>query len=624
MSRQSTIVHAVRLWTAAFLCAVGGTRAHGQDPAQDGQWSDVFGLPLIAIHAALLPTGEILLFSAEHGVPGIHCWLLIPDSLDLLEVAPPAGWNLDCAGHSFLPDGRLLVAGGTLQFDPLLGSKRAAIFDPYSRAWTPVADMADGRWYPTNITLPDGRIVTMSGVNGTTGGLNPDIEVWDPNGLPVWELIGQHFMPDYPYLHVMPNGLVFRSGPDQQTETFNPSTAVWVPVAATIFPARFEAPSVLLPPTLDRVMLIGGYVEPGGAPTKTTEIIDFADPTPAWSTAPHMQFPRIQHNAVLMPDGTVFVVGGRPTSGGGADSVMVPEIYDPDSGLWDQVAPHRVARRYHSTALLLPDARVLVAGGDYRPSGEIYSPAYLFRGPQPTITYAPPAIAYGTSFDFEFVGGVGPYTISLIALSSVTHSNNMGQRYVRLGEAPAGGRVSLFAPGTANLAPPGFYMMFVVDGQGVPSISRMVRVITRFGDFNQDDDVDDQDRDAFETCFTGTDVDMAPGCEPGDFDGDRDIDCDDWNRFVDAWTESGEPAPLPACSSTGAEVTGSAWSGIRVAGSNPFRGSMTLVYSLPSANFVQLTIYDITGRHVATLETGKGRGRTLHCMVRAQRERRAL
>ena len=590
----------VMIILACAPAAPGGA----QTPAQDGQWSGLFALPLIAIHANLLPTGQVLLFSAEHGVPGIHAWVIDPQTLALTNVPPPAGWNLDCAGHSFLPDGRLLVAGGTLQFNPLLGSKRASLFDPYSLQWVPIQDMADGRWYPTNVTLPDGRIVTMSGVDGTTGGLNPDIELWDPNGNSNWELLGQRLMPDYPNLHVMPSGLVFRSGPDAQTESFNPATSAWTPVATTNFPARYEAPSVLLPPSLNQVMLMGGYVETSGIPTNSVETIDLAAPIPAWTIAPHMQFARIQHNAVLLPDGKVLVIGGRRNAPGGtADSVMVPEIFDPGTSTWDRVAPHLVARMYHSTALLLPDGRVFAGGGDYHPSGEIYSPPYLFAGPRPTITSAPAAIAYGDSFPLSFSGGSGPYTVTLIALSAVTHSNNMTQRYVRLTQVAAAGTMALPAPASANLAPPGFYMLFVTDAAGVPSVSRMVRVLTRFGDFNQDNDVDPADRDSFQTCFTGPDAGPpARGCEPGDFDADLDIDCDDWSRFVAAWTAAGEPSPPAACQSTGVGSRAlEAAVMLRPPWPNPAREVIGFGYSLPSASGVQLSVHDVAGRTVAVL-----------------------
>lgn len=462
--------------TAVLVAVAASARAGGQTAQQDGQWTEPFSLPLIAIHSAMLPSGKVLLFSAEHGVPGIHGWLLDPGSLALTNVQPPDGWNPDCAGASFLADGRLLVAGGTLSFNPLLGSKRAYLFDPFVERWIRIEDMRNGRWYPTTVTMPDGRVVVMSGRNDVDGELNPDIEVWDIDSQDNWELLGQKTIPFYPYLHVMPNGLVFRSGPDQQTEVFDPATALWAPVANMLFPGRYEAPSVLLPPTMDRVMVIGGY--PGmGSPTSTAEIIDFSNPAPEWTGVTHMALARMEHSAVLLPDGQVFVVGGQSNGGNPGNPVMIPELFDSETGAWKQVAPHQVPRMYHATAILLPDGRVLVAGGDFQPSGEIYSPPYLFRGSRPEIQSAPPTVHYESDFNLEFASSTSSNTIALVRLSSMTHSVNMDQRYVRLAESvPAGGPVSVPAPATASMAPPGFYMLFVIDADGVPSEASLVQV----------------------------------------------------------------------------------------------------------------------------------------------------
>jgi hypothetical protein len=195
----------------------------------------------------------------------------------------------------------------------------------------------------------------------------------------------------------------------------------------------------------------------------------------------------------------------------------------------------------------------------------------------------------------------------LIGLSAVTHSNNMGQRCVRLTQVPSAGTVVVPAPASPNLAPPGFYMLFVADAAGVPSVSRMVRVLTRFGDFNQDNDVDPADRDSFQTCFTGPGTGPpARGCEPGDFDADADIDCDDWNRFAAAWTTGGEPSPLPACQSTGVGPRApEAAVMLRPPWPNPSRDVIGFEYSLPSASAVQLAVHDVAGRTVAKLVDGQ-------------------
>ena len=525
----------VQRTVAAALAAVGAwTHAGAQTVQQDGQWTEPFDLPLIAIHSAMLPSGKVLLFSAEHGVPGIHGWLLDPGSQALTEVQPPDGWNPDCAGHSFLPDGRLLVAGGTLSFNPLLGSKRAYLFDPFVEQWIRIEDMRNGRWYPTTVTLPDGRVMVMSGLNGADGALNPDIEVWDV-GSQAWELLGQKTNPFYPYLHIMPSGLVFRSGPDRQTEAFNPATALWSPVADMLFPGRYEAPSVLLPPTLDRVMVIGGY--PGtGSPTGTAEIIDFSNPAPEWAGVTHMALARMEHSAVLLPDGQVFVVGGQSNGGNPGNAVMIPELFDSETGAWEQVAPHQVPRMYHATAILLPDGRVLVAGSDFQPSGEIYSPPYLFRGARPVIRSAPPTVLYGSELSLEFTSSTSANTIALVRLSSMTHSVNMGQRYVRLAEkVPAGGPVNVRAPATANTAPPGFYMLFVIDGDGVPSEASLVQVGPGpVGDLDGDGSVGILDFLALLAAWGPCPGSCPPSC-PGDLDGDCSVGITDFLALLANW-----------------------------------------------------------------------------------------
>ncbi len=529
-------MNAYRSWLVAALLAIL-PQTQAQTPAQDGQWTDPFPLPLIAIHSAMLPSGKVLMFSAEHGVPGIHGWLLDPDSipapgialdpnaLGLTNVPPPAGWNPDCAGHSFLPDGSLLVSGGTLQFNPLLGTPRAYLFDPASEQWARIADMAGGRWYPTNITLPDGRVLTMSGLNDSNGGLNPDIERWDRNGPDAWTLLDQKTIPYYPYLHVMPSGLIFRSGPDPQTETFDPATATWTPVAATIFGGRYEAPSVLLPPTLNRVMLIGGFTG-SGQPTSSVEVIDLAAATPQWAGTAHMNSARMEHNAVILPDGTVLVLGGQSNNGGAEQAVMTPEVYDPNTQTWDELAPHQVPRMYHSTGLLWPDGRVLLAGADNQPSGEVFSPPYLFRGPRPVIDSAPQVIYFGNSFDLNYSSDTIGNRVVLLRMSSVTHSVNMGQRYLRLATlSSTGGTISVPAPANANLAPPGYYMLFVVDDDGVPSEASIMRLAPFCpGDINLDGMVDLSDLAALLSNFGLT---AGAGLAEGDLDGDGDVDLSD-------------------------------------------------------------------------------------------------
>src|SRR4026208_247746 len=134
-------------------------------------------------------------------------------------------------------------------------------------------------------------------------------------------------------------------------------------------------------------------------------------------------------------------------------------------------------RSYHSIALLLPDGRVLSAGGTFGgASREIYSPPYLFRGARPTITSAPASVAYGQSF---FVGTPDAASISkvtLIALSSVTHGFNMSQRISRPLFSQATGGLNVTAPSNPNITPPGYYMLFNKKSNSVPSVAKFVQI----------------------------------------------------------------------------------------------------------------------------------------------------
>src|SRR5438477_2783123 len=134
-------------------------------------------------------------------------------------------------------------------------------------------------------------------------------------------------------------------------------------------------------------------------------------------------------------------------------------------------------RSYHSIALLLPDGRVLSAGGDFGgASAEIYSPPYLFNGSRPTLSSAPSSVGYGNVF---FVGTPNATTISkvtMIPLGSVTHGFNMSQRFCRLSFSLATGGLNVTAPSNANNAPPGYYMLFILNGSGVPSIAKIIQL----------------------------------------------------------------------------------------------------------------------------------------------------
>ena len=191
-----------------------------------------------------------------------------------------------------------------------------------------------------------------------------------------------------------------------------------------------------------------------------------------------METGRRQHNVTVLPDGTVLVTGGSNAPGfnNQAGAVYTTELWNPATETWTTLASSTQYRGYHSTALLLPDGRVLSSGGDNHATAEVFSPPYLFKGARPTVTTAPTSVGYGQSFSIETPDAVDITKVTLVRLSSVTHAFNENQRFNSLGFTRVTGGLNVTAPANGNLAPPGDYMLFLINGNGVPSVAKMVRV----------------------------------------------------------------------------------------------------------------------------------------------------
>src|SRR5262249_30579474 len=187
--------------------------------------------------------------------------------------------------------------------------------------------------------------------------------------------------------------------------------------------------------------------------------------------------------ATLMPDGKVLVTGGssgsESTNSNSSSPAYAAEMWDPATNSWTTLASNAVYRGYHSTALLLPDGRVLSAGGDFGgPNMEVFSPPYLFNGARPTISSAPESVGYGQNFFVGTPDGASITKVTWLRLASVTHTNNMNQRINRLSFSAGAGGLNVTAPSNNNLCPPGYYMLFILNGSGVPSVAKIVRLDT--------------------------------------------------------------------------------------------------------------------------------------------------
>jgi galactose oxidase len=225
-------------------------------------------------------------------------------------------------------------------------------------------------------------------------------------------------------------------------------------------------------------------------PTATAEIIDLNASSPAWQSTGSMAIPRRHMNATILPDGQVLATGG--TRGGGFVNIdqglaaKEAELWNPATGQWTTLAANSVMRVYHSVSLLLPDGTVLhgssgdaMAGTVPVPSErnhEIFSPPYLFKGARPTITSAPASVGYGQQFSVATPNAAQVTEVRWIRLGAVTHAFDAGQRANKLTFTATPTGVDVTAPARAESAPPGYYLVFILNRNGVPSKGQVVKV----------------------------------------------------------------------------------------------------------------------------------------------------
>jgi Domain of unknown function (DUF1929) len=237
----------------------------------------------------------------------------------------------------------------------------------------------------------------------------------------------------------------------------------------------------------NKILKVGTSIDPDTATrpsVPTAYVLDMTQPSPLWRQVASMAFARTYHIATLLPDGNVLVTGGGTTTGAldVSNAVFAAELWSPTAETWTTLGTMNAPRLYHSEALLLPDARVMVCGGGRfdvgtvptdQFSAEFFSPPYLFRGSRPAITSAPSQLSYGQSFTVNYTVQSPAHIAqaSLIRFGGVTHGFNMSQRFLPLSFVDANGSLNITAPTDANLAPPGYYMLFLVDSNGVPSVA---------------------------------------------------------------------------------------------------------------------------------------------------------
>ena len=500
------------------------TIVDNDDPARVGAWGAPIDMPVnpypvVPIHLNLLPNGKLLLwdrgapfdtaFGGTDGYP--YVWDVAAGTFTR---TPFQGYDLFCSGHVLMTDGRLFAPGGHIADG--VGEAKASIYDPASNIWTRVTDMNAGRWYPTATVLGNGDLLVEAGTVDIAIDVNKTAQIWQIASS-TWRNLTtaavQHgvfpaWANYYPFMYVAPNGKVFNAGPQQMARYLDPTGAgLWTDVAASSLAYRDYGTSVMYDD--GKVMIHGGnppegYTQPSiyaqtatVYPSRVTEVINLNDPTPAWRQTTPANTGRRHGTAVLLPDGKVFLCNGSSSPGFNlaAGKVLMAEMWDPATELWTPVAPNVRYRGYHANALLLPDGRVVATGGGHpnpaddlaEPSAEIYSPPYLFRGARPTITSVPGQVTYGEQFTVTTPDAASITNVVWIRPGNTTHAYDQNQRINRLAFTVGNGELRVSVPTDPNLCPPGHHMLFILNTNGVPSVSQFVRLgmgilsVTKFG-----------------------------------------------------------------------------------------------------------------------------------------------
>lgn len=473
--------------------------------------------PVRSMHSVVLNNGKVLLIAgsgnSEEQFNAGTFTSAVYDPVNGTYKTIPTPKDMFCAGHVQLDDGRVLVMSGNKAF-PVVGGhgyegyKDSYIFDPVTETYSKTNDMNDGHWYPSATELGNGDIISFGGLREDSTG-SVTAELWSDaqqQWLPLWQVNQTwSYWGLYPSMILMQDGRLFYSGSHVfGNGTPGTGSAIYDYGANTVTSVpglqnkdeRDQSASVLLPPAQDQKVLTigGGNIDSNPDANRLTDIIDLKTANPSYTVGPPLpqgtvdlgagavaqtgNQGKMYVSAVLLPDGKVLETGGALHNR--ANPVYESSIFDPATSTFDPVAPDPEERGYHSSAFLLPDGRVMTTGdnpgnGTWNHDVSIYTPPYLLKGTRPTIT---------SVIDNEWVYGDTQRITTdrpiakaeLIRPAAVTHSSDPNQRFVDLPLSVDGNNVDLNVTSNPNLAPPGWYMLFAVDANGVPSVAKWVHL----------------------------------------------------------------------------------------------------------------------------------------------------
>ena len=491
-------------WLASGLASctsdenkVAPPQERGDKISSRGSWSPVFPLETLAEQMAVLPSGKVLMWGTVRR-PGRGPLALFDPASGTSRTYE--GTEIESvSGLAFDADGTLLTAGGDSPGNGMDGTSRVWTFDYVTESLKTVSPMVAGREFPGATTLGDGTIILTAGADENRE-INGIPEIWDgsrwtrlPESAKNTESLG------YTYQFLVPDGRLFRAGPEILSDWLDLKSATWSDVTEHARnEVRYQGTAVMYDD--GRIFMSGGCESwwcDHEDPVNTAEVIDVRAASPAWRDVSPMRHPRHSHHATLLPDGTIVITGGTTTmelwQATEDDAVLETELWDPSTETFTPVAALAEGRAFQSSAVLLPDATVFVAGGVvgiayddanaiFKWSGQVFYPPYLDRGPRPTITNAPSSVAYGAGFAIETPDGPAIAGISIVRLSASSQTWNASQRMARLQFAANADGLLVSAPSDPNLAPPGFYWLFIINDVGVPSIATPIRIDRAAGD----------------------------------------------------------------------------------------------------------------------------------------------
>ncbi|WP_233805102.1 galactose oxidase-like domain-containing protein [Paraburkholderia sp. HP33-1] len=476
------------------------------------QWTAPISLPLVPAAAANLPNGKVLVWSADSPLDftggevnlskhenngGTYTAIFDPVAGTSTQVfVTNIGHDMFCPGIVNLPSGDIFVTGGST-------SAKVSAFNPASGKWKSQKEMNIPRAYQGSVTLSNGDVFVLGGSwNGGLGGKSG--ETWSNSGwrentgvTANWgnpdvtdDAEGIYRADNHMWLFADSNGMVFHAGPSRAMQWISTAGAGSISASVNRGADNDAMTGNAVMYDVRKILAVGGAPDyENDYATSNATLIDIGSGATNTRTIAPMHYQRAFANSVVLPSGEVVVVGGQTYAQPFSDdnAILTPEIWSPATETFTALAAQAVPRTYHSIALLLPDGRVLSGGGGLcggcssnHTNVEILTPPYLLNAdgspaPRPTILSAPTSASLGSSISVSTDRAVSAF--SLMRLSSVTHSLNNEQRRIPLSfSASKADQYVLQIPSDSGVAVPGYYMLFALDANGVPSVSTTIRI----------------------------------------------------------------------------------------------------------------------------------------------------